>query len=190
MMILGVLVLTLLVDRMVYSNEVRRLNKSLEESISASIQELNLESEGVFMEFDEVLGENNIIFVEIEYENAKDTFFKMLAMNNLDVEKIKPHTVLMMINPKDTSLEYGLYNKNFDQIVVGSMSSHEELENFINGLIEEDTFKVNVSGNSKTNNFTKNPYVMVFIEKLPVKSAFRDRSYSAYKFSGSRLIRR
>lgn len=197
--IAALLVLVNAVDFALYSYKRGLISKAIDYGVSAAVQEIDVAAskEGLAEGFDENgnLSMDNIFLHETRADNAFFSTFKENA--GLDRSEISTHTLIAIVNPLDAGMSYKIkFNAEKREGIVTEPSA---LEGILNANVssfwntadpEADKHVIYVNGNTKTTQFKKRPYYLVFIKDYEIDGLFRKRTATFVGFKGAKVERK
>ena len=196
--VIVVLILFNISDYSLYSYRKSSISKAIDYSVSAAIQETDINSSrvGLANGFDDTTGNINTDNIFIN-ESVADNAFYNTFQNNCGISQatISPYIMIIIVNPTSSGLNYII--KSLSQRSIGSVLNPSALETVINtninnfyGISGPDSNLIYVNGNPKTCQFDKKPYYMVFIKNFEIDGLFKKRNSTFISFKGANIERK
>lgn len=196
--IILLIILFNIIDYSLYSNKKNIIQKSLDFSVTAAIQEVDtvLSKEGLSQAYSSTTGEIQLKSIYINEIQANNAFYSTFTANT-DIARstIEKNSLIVIVNPQQSSLQYTMQSRKGRN--TGAVATPEQLETAINNKLEADSLLIdgkdkhiiNVNDNLKTVEFKERPYYLVIIRNLPVKGLFRTRDTTFVAFRGANIER-
>ena len=188
-----------IVDYSLYSEKRDIIRKSIDNSVTAAIQEIdtNTSKEGLSKAYDANTGEIQLKSIYLNETRANNAFYSTFKANtNIERSTIENNALIVIINPQQTNLQYIMQSSNGK--VTGTVSSPEQIETVVNNKLnldsaatgKSDKHIIYVNGNVKTVEFKERPYYLVIVRNLPVKGLFRNKNTTFIAFKGANVERK
>lgn len=184
-------------DYSVYTYKRNTISKAIDYAVTAAVQDIDpTESRGGLSEgFDTITGRKLTDDIEIDIDRAEQTFLSVFNSNCSQSQgKIASNLLLCATSVHDNKMGYKIKTSP-EGVMDGVVNTPSLIEDRINEAIgsrwraSEDSGRIFVNGNPKTNMIENGTYLFAFVKDIRVTGIFTERKLALTGFAGAKLDR-
>lgn len=184
-------------DYSIYTYKRNAISKAIDYAVTAAVQDIDItKSQDALADgFDESTGKRLTEGIEIDINKAEQTFISVFNSNcNQGKAEFSSNLLICATSVLDNKLSYKI--KTIPSgIFTGTVDTPSLIEDRLNEAINscwpdsDDTGRVFVNGNPKTNMIENGTYLFAFIKDIEITGIFTERKLTLSSFAGAKLDR-